>query len=149
MGDALAVDPGETCGWAWIKDGQVHDYGTLSEYDMLTAMRVGAARFDTCIIEEFRLYNGAQFTGSDCPVILLIGRMLEICDRNHWKVVMQPAKIKKPATQWARKQGIEIVGRTQHEKDAQMHAHWWLRRLALGGTRRVQSAATTTPGGNE
>lgn len=80
----LVIDPGERIGWAVgvITDGQykpdlldVTGHGIMESKDFLLALNKSIDKYDTVIVETWRLQPGYQdkFVGSDFPTVQVIG----------------------------------------------------------------------------
>jgi hypothetical protein len=142
----LALDPGETTGWAytntrWVGEGEAKLYhGDFRGWEDLEAFIRGSAfplsppatehPTDVVIIEKFVLYPwaGAQQTWSDFPTIEVIGVAKFLAAKVDARVVMQPASDAK--SKWIKRAPVKG---NRHEKDAQRHLLVFLKREGLDG----------------
>lgn len=149
MTRVLALDPGERVGWARAdvsSDGQWTDlrHGITELRDMALAVHRSLVLpifdpakeepppdYDVVIVEDWRLYPGMaqQFVGSSFPAVRFIGAVQLCCWASGTKIVMQGARIKKPALQTMAKLRPELyelctrpgAHDDTHDLDALMH----------------------------
>lgn len=126
----LALDPGaKHCGIAWVDQSEVQWTRTEPPEQFLVSLDTHLYRGITLVVmEEFRLYpwKSDQQAFSTLETVEVIGVVKWICRRRGITLVTQSASVKKPAVGWMRHREVAHLGRTQHEKDAEMHAYYYL-----------------------
>lgn len=139
----MFIDPGEVhCGWGLLdlrNPERLYDLGTDTPAQLIerlhTWLRYWGSGYRpeirTVVVEEYRVYSAVNHTGSDMPVSRLIGRIEEICETTGRHYLTHPARVKEVGNNYGDYIGFEFHGRTQHEKDVEYHACWFLRGLAL------------------
>lgn len=149
----MFIDPGEKyCGWGLLDleyPTHLYQLGTDSPEMLLERLRAWLVywvkgyrpEIRTVVVEEYRLYDAVNQTGSDMPVPRLIGRIEEICFTTGRSYLTQPTRCKKPGLAYAEHRGLYLAGKTQHEKDVEAHAGWFLRGLDVLNRQTVQSGA--------
>lgn len=128
----IAIDPGEkhngiaelvnSDGWVLTSLLTLDQEGVADRLEDQALTRV------LVVIEEYRLYPWLlqQQGYSAVKTVEMIGVVRHICRRREWRLVEQPATIKKPAAGWMQRKGIDHQGKNQHERDAEMHAYHYL-----------------------
>lgn len=130
---ALAIDPGEVhCGIAVFKSGRAAwSTCTVDQPTLFDTVRDALVRraTDVVVCEEYRLYPWLLQQQGFSPVTTVeaIGVVRYLCVQHAMRFVLQPATIKKPTFGIIKKRGIALIGKTQHERDAEAHAwHFYL-----------------------
>lgn len=124
----LALDPGETTGWALFSEtGELIKFGQyrqaeqtqwLTEY--LTSDLWGA------IVEDYRNYTG-QKRWSRNTTSKNIGSIELLCEMRGVPCILQPANIKKIGYKWAGLGEAPTNHAISHQYDAIAHGTYWLR----------------------
>lgn len=121
----LAIDPGETCGYA-----VVHEPGHIyaGSYPMLEFLSwvdnaLWAHNLDRIVIEEYRIYpdKALAHSGKTVPTAECIGAVKWIARRYGVPVIEQQASIKQPTAGMLRHRGYQYHGKNRHAKDAELH----------------------------
>lgn len=126
----MAIDPGDKhCGTAYFVDGVCKWTKDMTQdelFDWLEDHRVGAGELFEVVLEEFRLYPWKSDAQSFSQMLTAeaIGVVKFICKRRDWIVTPARTANKKPVFAIMRKRGERLIGRTQHEKDAQAHGYY-------------------------
>lgn len=133
----LAIDPGETTGWALFdKEGQLI---ALGQYKSKTAAentkeldRLLAPHILVCITEDYRNFNHVhrkfnQKAWSRNQTSKNIGSIETICQLRDIIVTLQPASIKTIGYRWAGMDGPPSNHAISHQYDAYVHGVYWLK----------------------
>lgn len=131
MGDwaYLALDPGETTGWAAFDDkGEVLKMGqfTQAEQNKWLDKHIQATLKEV-IIEEYRNYKGGTFRGQKNQTSKNIGAIEMICELRGVPYVTQPANIKKIGYKFAGLGAAPTNHAISHQYDAVAHGTYRLR----------------------
>lgn len=129
----LALDPGNTTGWAVFKDSKLQDSGHLETVDAT----ITAAEIDKLltthtpaivIIEEYRVYawKVKQHAWSDLPTARLIGGIDIICAIKGIPVCMQSAQQAKGFCTDDKLKAWDYYAVGRHARDAVRHGCFWL-----------------------
>lgn len=125
----LALDPGETTGWAsFDKDGNVEQIGMIKDpKEFLRWLEIRGTLYKTVIVEDYKLFQrkALQQSGSDMVASRVIGGIESWADRYDVAVVKQPASIKKIAEMWSGKKPPSNH-KYSHEIDAYNHGMYYL-----------------------
>ena len=151
----VAIDPGDSCGWALAlstdDSDSVYQAGVLPFDEMcdrlntwLTMGEGDWANFDgkaidAVVIEDWRLREPEKFRGSDMPTSQQLGALRYIVRRfGGYEAILLDPWVKKPIAGRLRANGIRAIrpdGLTQemyeHCKDAQLLAYAYLMRRSL------------------
>lgn len=126
----FAIDPGDRHqGTAYYEDGQVSWTKTMTRdelTDYLLNRVVRPGEIFEVVLEEFRLYpwkSDAQ-AFSQMLTVEVIGVVKFICDQRGWPLTMARTGSKKPTFAIMKKRGVALVGKGQHEKDAEAHGYY-------------------------
>lgn len=90
----LALDPGETTGWAVFEDQSLVACGQLKVGDLNTLFAVvRESRANVVVIESYRVYEhrAQQHIGSEVVTIQYIGILKLAAEQLHLPIVMQAA----------------------------------------------------------
>ena len=131
----LAIDPGETSGFAWLPSPQARarDHMNVHGVCMATATGMWGAvdqaiavlpMVDVCVVESWRLYHWAAKTriNSDMPESRLIGAIELAARQAGVPVVFQPAMVTKSkpwVDDWLKRERGKLG--SDHERDALKH----------------------------
>lgn len=141
----LALDPGETTGWARVDTittpGSIH-YGRSPGWTQLQELifaptmsrpEPSVFKVDVVVIEKFTLYPWAARSKvwSEFPTVEVIGVAKYLAAQAGARVVMQGADVAK--AKWLKK--AKVKGNA-HERDAQRHLLAFLKREGLDGDYR-------------
>jgi hypothetical protein len=129
-GRILAVDPGETCGWATfdaldLTDAGQFPIGPLEDLDYFVTER----RPDVMVVENYRVYasRAAQHVGSEVNTAQYIGILKFIGSMYQIPVYLQMAH---QAKGWVSDKRLHDLGLFQtghkHANDAVRHGIYWL-----------------------
>lgn len=131
----LAIDPGETCGFAMTFDPE-NDWesGTLKNFYAAQSLPMDKfldnldnshylEQLRQVVIEEYRIYpdKAMMHSGKTLPTAECIGAIKWICTRHAWPWIEQQAAIKEPMAGLLRGRGFKAVGPDRHAKDAELH----------------------------
>ena len=141
MVEYLALDPGESTGYAMFKsDGDVEDFGTLKGrpalYEFLE--HIVPSTVKVVVIEDYTLYpwKGKEQSWSKLDTVRYIGAIEFWAHKRLTQVVFQPPNIKSIAYMWA---GIKVPKNHDHshQTDAYVHGVYYLQKQ---GIRKPQQA---------
>jgi len=129
-GTVLAVDPGETCGWALFENVDLINAGqfrvnTLEQFDAF----VTDSHPDVMVIENYRVYasRAAQHVGSEVNTAQYIGILKFLGQMYQIPVALQMAH---QAKGWVSDARLNQLGLFQtgkrHSNDAIRHGVYWL-----------------------
>lgn len=137
----LAVDPGETIGWASFTRSQLERFGELSlpkgrtDSSLLEAHTPILSLFGTpqlrptiVVAEDYRVFGSKtrQHAWSDLRTVRLLGYLEAVCDQYNIPLYLQTAATKQFCTNVKLKTwGYYPVGRP-HACDAVRHGCYWL-----------------------
>ena len=125
----LAVDPGDTTGWALFVDATLKECGHVGGNFATLEKLIHAARPDVLVIEEYRIYGwrAKQHSWSDVPTLRLIGGMQMLAQQMGLPVVMQTAQQAKGFSrdEKLRSWNFYQVGK-KHANDAIRHACYYV-----------------------
>lgn len=133
----LAIDPGESVGWAWghldADSFRIAEQGVHQLKDFAVKLGTSIADYDTVVYESWRLYPGMakRMVGNDMQPSQLVGIIRYLGWINpHVKMVTQGAAIKTTALKTMPDEVSARFERStqQHDKDAVMHLwhYYWL-----------------------
>lgn len=129
----LAVDPGETSGWAvFSPEGQPLGFGQVrgreALYDLL--QEIGPVKVVVC--EDYRLFGhkAIQQSGSKMETVRVIGAIDSWAHQFGVKPFMQPSSIKSIAVKWS---GLKPIGShdNSHHVDAYNHGYYYLQKNGI------------------
>lgn len=131
----LAIDPGEVHCGIYVEQGQYPTTATLDPINLADWLTTYLEVPAVLVLEEFRLYPWKmQEQGySQLKTVETIGVIRHICRRTGTRLVEQSATIKKPTFAVMNARGVKLVGRNQHEKDAQAHMYYYRERGCPSG----------------
>lgn len=122
----LAVDPGDTAGWATFEDGHLIDDGQISGADDFAQFCADAmsSKIDTIVIEDYKLmpHKAQQQAGSRFQAVQQIGMLKLLAKVLGAKIVLQGPD-KYPI-------GLLLAGKTMPKDHKKSHhvvayAHGW------------------------
>ena len=125
----IALDPGNTTGWAGFDDkGVIQAMGqfTLSEQTKWLNDHI-TPNVKMVIIEEYRNYKGGTFRGQTNQTSKNIGAIEMICELRGVPYVRQPANIKSIGYKFAGLGSAPNNHSISHQYDAVAHGTYWLR----------------------
>lgn len=131
--ELIAVDPGERhCGVATWNDQPTDPHCfTWEPAELFGHIEQWLNVWKpTVVVESFHLYPWLmdQQAYSDLKTVETIGVVRYLCGKFGAQLVEQNATIKKPTFAQLSARGIQLVGKNQHEKDAEAHGwHYILR----------------------
>lgn len=130
-GRLLAIDPGETTGWAFFVDGAYERTGEVGPEDTMLGLVevIQDLNPDIVVVEDYRIYGwkARSHVGSDLFTPRLIGAIELACaweDVPLYKQMAQTAKsfcTNKKLKEW----GFYNAG-SPHVRDSVRHACYWL-----------------------
>ena len=90
----LAIDPGDTTGWALFVDGTLAEWGHVGGNFTTLETLIKTARPDVLVVEEYRIYGwrAKQHSWSDVPTLRLIGAIQMLAAQQRMPIVMQTAQ---------------------------------------------------------
>lgn len=96
-GTLLALDPGDTLGYAVFKDGTLADKGHIPGTIRAITDLLDLHEPDTIVAEEYRIYahKAAEHIGSTIPTLRLIGAIELLCDQRAIPLLFQSAQLAK------------------------------------------------------
>lgn len=129
-GRLLAVDPGETTGWALFVDGRFVKWGQLDTASNLqrASKLILATRPDRVVIERFALYGWKrkQQTGSTFPTVEAIGVLKATAQGKSIPVTLQSAAQAKRLITDKRLKDLRLwLPGQRHARDAMRHALYY------------------------
>jgi len=128
----LAVDPGETTGWATFnEDGTAINYGSahgrIEVYQLLAATQP-----KVLIVEDFELFpwKAKEQSWSDFETVRVIGAIEFWAYAKSATVILQLPNIKAIGYKWA---GLSLAKakRDSHERDAYVHGIYYLQKNGI------------------
>lgn len=125
----IALDPGNTTGWAGFDDkGVIQEMGqfTLKEQTKWLNDHITPV-VKMVIIEEYRNYKGGTFRGQTNQTSKNIGAIEMICELRGVPYTRQPANIKKIGYKFAGLGQAPSNHSISHQYDAVAHGTYWLR----------------------
>ncbi len=129
----LALDPGNTTGWAMFKDSELKDSGHLETSDIpiatqLIGEHLGMWTPDVVVLEEYRVYawKAKQHAWSTLPTARIIGSIETMCAMNKIPVYMQSAQQAKGFCTDEKLKAWDYYDRGRHARDAIRHGCFWL-----------------------
>ena len=131
----LAVDPGSVhCGLAFFVGGVCADAVTVDPPTLFAVVRAAMPALIVC--ESFRLRADVarSLAGDPLATVEAIGVLRYLADTAGVPFVLQSPTIKRPTRAMVRRRGIELIGDTEHARDAELHGWHWL--LCGAPTRR-------------
>lgn len=131
MGDwaYLAIDPGETTGWAAFDDeGTILAMGQFTQKEQTKWLDEHIlSTLKEVICEEYRNYKGGTFRGQKNQTSKNIGAIELICELRGVPYVLQPANIKKIGYKFAGLGAAPSNHAISHQYDAVAHGTYRLR----------------------
>ena len=126
----LAVDPGESSGWATFDaKGTITGTGICRSRDEVYEMLKSIVPVAKVVIEDFRLYShkAVQQSVSQLETVRVIGAIESWAALNDVSVTLQPASIKSIAEKWS---GLKATGshKNSHHIDAINHGIYYLQK---------------------
>lgn len=137
MPKALAIDPGERCGWATAEytDSAVDllDSGIAPLQTMALRLGESIGEYDVMIYESWRLFpdKAREQIGSEMQTSQMIGIIRYLAWINDVELVRQDPAIKKTANKVARGEFADLIAREPkthddaHNVDAVRHLYYW------------------------
>lgn len=137
MAQILALDPGaQHCGMAVFHDTDLVVTYEMDPHGLYDWWRVGQTlhgnskmRWDVVVCEGFRLYPGALSKAqswSTLATVEVIGVVRERCRQEGTPFILQPPSIKKATAGILRSRRVQLAGKGDHVRDAQLHAWHFL-----------------------
>lgn len=130
----LALDPGETTGWAKFDAmGQILSYGQYTQ-DQQTQWLTENLTSDlkAVICEEYRIYNkNRQRNWSRNRTSKNEGAIELLCDMRSVPFFLQPANVKAIGYKWAGLGEAPSNHSISHQFDAVAHGTYWLRQRGI------------------
>lgn len=131
----LAIDPGETCGFAVVFDPVRPGVADLNNHyatgslpmlmflDYLTDNPHLEDVIQQVVVEEYRIFpdKAMMHSGKTVPTAECIGAIKHIARCYEWPLVEQAAGIKEPMAGLLGGRGFKSIGKNRHEKDAELH----------------------------
>jgi len=129
----LALDPGETTGWALFREGHLVDKGQIEHRDQGGMSRqimelVTVHNPTTLVVEDYRVYASKAKTHSWSSLFTpkLLGAIEFICNLQKVQIVLQMASSKQFCTDEKLKQWHYYSKGTPHANDAVRHGCYYL-----------------------
>lgn len=125
----IALDPGETTGWAGFDNkGIIQAYGQFTQDEQTKWLDENITpNVKMVIIEEYRNYKGGTFRGQTNQTSKNIGAIEMICELRVVPYTRQPANIKKIGYKFAGLGEAPTNHSISHQYDAVAHGVYWLR----------------------
>lgn len=125
----LALDPGETTGWATFDEkGVIQEFGQFTQEEQNKWLDANITpNLKMVIVEEYRNYRGGTFKGQKNQTSKNIGAIEMICELRGVPYTRQPANIKSIGYKFAGMKGPPSDHRISHQYDAVAHGTYWLR----------------------
>ena len=126
----IALDPGETTGWAGFDGkGVIQKFGQFTQDEQTKWLDEHIVEgVLMVIIEEYRNYKGGTFQGQKNQTSKNIGAIEMICELRGVPYTRQPANIKKIGYKFAgMPDGPPSDHRISHQYDAVAHGTYYLR----------------------
>lgn len=126
----LALDPGETTGWATFDDkGVIIEWGQVKQSDFYKWLdQKVTSNLRAVIAEEYRIYDSRrQRKWSRNQTSKNEGAIEAICSLRGVPFFLQPANIKKIGYKWAGLGAAPSNHDITHQFDAVAHGTYWLR----------------------
>lgn len=130
----LAIDPGETSGWAKFDDkGVIIQYGQVKQEDLHKWLDVHlTSELLAVICEEYRNYSWQkQAKWSRNQTSKNEGAIEAIASMRGVPFFLQPANIKKIGYKWAGLEAAPSNHSISHQFDAVAHGTYWLRNRGI------------------
>lgn len=125
----LAVDPGETSGWATFdSEGNMTGWGQILGFDNFDDWLDKQEPFDVVIYENYRLFKqrALQQAGSKLLTVQIIGALKSKARKWGARVVEQNPDIKKIAQMWSQEKPDGAHHKNSHKIDAYNHGFYYL-----------------------
>lgn len=126
----LAIDPGETTGWATFDDkGVIIEWGQVIQTDLHKWLdKTITSDLGAVISEEYRIYSSRrQRQWSRNQTSKNEGAIEALCSIRGVPFFLQPANIKKIGYKWAGLGAAPSNHSISHQFDAVAHGTYWLR----------------------
>lgn len=124
----LAVDPGQTCGWAAILDGQVMTFGSPKGeneiWRWITDLLEDSDYFDVFVVEDFKIRPGINFSWAQMFPIQVIGALKLVAFQLGIQTVLQQPSIK-PMAYGQIGLTYKKGAKNKHVEDAIAHGMWY------------------------
>lgn len=133
----LAIDPGETSGWAYLDaEGKVVDYGQFGKDNITKSLKdLIHSGIKHVIYENYVNFAWKrQKNWSDNFTSKVIGKIEAICELNDIKFTPQPASVKKAGYAWSGLGAAPKDHSMSHQFDAVAHGVYWAQK---NGIRKV------------
>lgn len=130
----LALDPGETTGWALFDEkGEILSMGQYCQGDQTKWLTKNlTSDLKAVICEEYRIYNKArQRQWSRNRTSKNEGAIELLCDMRSVPFFLQPANIKSIGYKWAGLGEAPSNHAISHQYDAVAHGTYWLRQRGI------------------
>jgi hypothetical protein len=139
----IALDPGETTGWAKFNDvGEVIAYGQYTQAEQTGWLTKNITDLKAVIIEDYRNYSWEkQKRWSRNQTSKNIGGIEMICEMRKIPYFLQPANIKSIGYKWAGLGAAPTNHSISHQFDAVAHGVYWLT------IKNIRSAVLNNPEG--
>lgn len=124
----IAIDPGETCGFAlYDKSGKLLWLEQHPLNRLITYLWAILKDNKNCVVicEAYRVYpqKAMDHIYSDLKTVKAIGRIEALCELTESKLVMQPATVKSTGFRWI---GKKPSSQLKHQQDAHAHGIYYL-----------------------
>ena len=130
----LALDPGETTGWAkFNKDGVIIEYGQYVQGEQTKWLTENlTSDLEAVICEEYRIYNPKrQKRWSRNETSKNEGAIQLLCEMRQVPFHLQPANVKAIGYKWAGLGQAPSNHAISHQFDAVAHGTYWLRQKGI------------------
>jgi hypothetical protein len=130
----LALDPGETTGWAkFDENGELLKFGQYTQGDQTQWLSENlTSSLKAVICEEYRIYNKSrQRNWSRNRTSKNEGAVEFLCDLRQVPFFLQPASVKKIGYKWAGLGEAPTNHAISHQYDAVAHGTYWLRQRGI------------------
>lgn len=125
----LALDPGETTGWATFDDkGELLNLGQFTQAEQNDWLNENVTTaLKAVICEDYRNHGWKQQKKwSRNQTSKNIGAVEMICSMRNVPIVLQPNTVKKIGYKWGGLEGAPSNHKISHQYDAYAHGVYWL-----------------------
>lgn len=130
----LAIDPGETTGWATFdSEGNVIRMGQFSMAKLNEELtELVHSELKQVIIEDYKNFAWKQQKKwSQNQTSKNIGKIELLCDLRSVPFFLQPASVKSIGYRWAGLDGPPSNHAISHQWDAYVHGVYWLQKMGI------------------
>lgn len=141
----IAIDPGETCGWALFgTNGDAIIFGQFKMDKVVSWLQTECDTYKVLkvIIEDYRNFGHKQqkkWSRNDTSKI--IGKIETVCEINKVSYCLQPPSVKAIGYKWAGLGKAPANHSISHQFDAVVHGVYWLQQNGIRPVGRAMQLA--------